>query len=69
MLDGVKMEARSLIKFKDLDEPDDIHFGIIFNDDRILCLCCGGWVELGHYEIIEDYNGFEYLEETLKEYF
>lgn len=26
-------------------------------------------LEPGHYEIIEDYNGFEYLEETLKEYF
>lgn len=30
-------------------------------------LCCGGWVPLGEYEIIEDYNGFEYVEESLME--
>ena len=63
------MKARSLIKFKDLKEPNDIHFGIVFDDDRVLCLCCGEWVDPNSYEIIEDYNGFEYVEETLEEYF
>lgn len=34
------------------------------------CACAvAGGVEPEHYEIIEDYNGFEYLEETLEEYF
>jgi hypothetical protein len=60
-------EAAGIVRFRDLKEPTDEHMGILFGDGKILCLCCGGWVPLGEYEIIEDYNGFEYVEESLME--
>jgi len=62
--------AVSLVRFRDtLEENSDEHFGILFNDGVILCFCCGGTVEPEDYEIIENYNGFAYLDETLKEHF
>ncbi len=63
------MQARSLVKFRDVRLPDNINFGIIFDNDWVLCFCCGSWFKPDEYEIVEDYNGFEYLEETLEEYF
>lgn len=62
--------AVSLVKFRDtLEENSDEHFGILFDDGYILCFCCGGCVEPEDYEIIENYNGFAYLDETLKEHY
>lgn len=62
--------AVSLVRFRDKSEeiPDE-HFGILFDNGFILCFCCGGYVEPENCEIIENYNGFEYLEETLEEHF
>lgn len=60
-------EAAGVVRFRDLKEPTDEHMGILFRDGKTLCLCCGGWVPLEEYEIIEDYNGFEYVEESLME--
>ena len=62
--------AVSLVKFRDtLEENSDEHFGILFDNGFILCFCCGGYVEPEDYEIIENYNGFEYLDETLKNHY
>ena len=64
------MEALSLIRFKDKQETNSPeHFGIKFDDGRVLCFCCGGWIYPGGYEILEDYKGFSYLDDTLKEYY
>ena len=62
--------AVSLVKFRDtLEENSDEHFGILFDNGFILCFCCGGYVEPEDYEIIENYNGFAYLDETLKNHY
>jgi hypothetical protein len=65
--------AISLVKFKDTLEENpknsEEHFGILFNDGDILCFCCGGCVEFEDYEITENFNGFAYLDNTLKEYY
>lgn len=60
-------EAVGIVRFRDLKEPNDEHMGILFGDGKVLCLCCGGWISLEGYEIIEDYKGFEYVEESLTE--
>lgn len=62
--------AVSLVKFRDtLEENSAEHFGILFDNGFILCFCCGGYVEPEDYEIIEDYKGFAYLDDTLKQYY
>lgn len=62
--------AVSLVLFRDLlEENSDSHYGILFANGFVLCLCCGGCVEPGEYEIIENFNGFAYLDETLKLYY
>lgn len=60
--------AVSLVRFRDtLEDNSEEHFGILFENGFILCFCCGGYVEPEDYEIIENYNGFAYLDETLKQ--
>lgn len=45
----------TLVKFKDTtDDSDDINFGILLDDGNIICMCCGGTVKEGDYEIIEE---------------
>ena len=62
--------AISLVRFKDLlEENADEHFGILFENGFILCLCCGGCLEPEDYEILEDFKGFAYLDDTLKQYY
>lgn len=62
--------AVSLVRFRDtLEDNSEEHFGILFENGFILCFCCGGYVEPEDYEIIENYNGFAYLDETLKQYY
>lgn len=62
--------AVSLVRFRDtLEDNSEEHFGILFENGFILCLCCGGYVEPEDYEIIENYNGFAYLDETLKQHY
>ena len=66
-------KAISLVKFRDDLEEDpknnEEHFGVLFNDGDILCFCCGSVLESDQYKIIENYKGFAYLDETLKEYY
>lgn len=63
-------KAISLVKFKDtLEDNATEHFGILFDNGFILCFCCGGCVEPDDYEIIEDYEGFAHLDDTLKQYY
>lgn len=62
--------AVSLVKFKDTLEDDSAeHFGILFDNGFVLCFCCGGYVEPDDYIIIENYNGFDYLDEVLKNHY
>lgn len=66
------MEAKavSLVLFHDMLEDESAnHYGILFDNGFILCLCCGGYVEPEDYEILENYNGFAYLDETLQQYY
>jgi hypothetical protein len=63
-------KAVSLVLFADtLEENPTPHYGILFDNGFILCLCCGGYVEPEEYEILEDFKGFAYLDDTLKQYF
>lgn len=44
-----------LVYFKDLLEDDaDPQYGILLEDDTILCLCCLGIIEKEDYEILND---------------
>ena len=44
-----------LVYFKDLLEDNSIpQYGILLDDENILCLCCYGIVEKGDYEILLD---------------
>lgn len=62
--------AIGLVVFKDtLEENPDEHFGILFENGFILCLCCGAYVELGNYEIVKNYKRLSYLDDTLKMYY
>lgn len=62
--------AVCLVKFKDLLEDDaDEHFGILFDNDFVLCFCCGGCLEPEDYEIVERFEGFVGLDETLKRWY
>lgn len=63
-------KAIGLVLFHDLlEEHSDNHYGILFENGFILCLCCGGYVEPEDYEIIENFNGFAYVDETLKNHY
>lgn len=44
-----------LVAFRDtLEDNADVHYGILMDDDTILCLCCLGIIEEDDYEIVED---------------
>lgn len=44
-----------LVAFRDtLEDNADIHYGILTDDNTIICLCCMGVVEEDDYEIIEE---------------
>jgi hypothetical protein len=44
-----------LVLFKDLLEEDATpEYGIVLDDNTILCLCCYGIIEEEDYEILED---------------
>ena len=63
-------KAESLVRFRDtLEDQSDELFGIIFDNGYVLCLCCGGCLEPDDYEIIENFHGFAYVDETLKSYY
>lgn len=45
--------AVSFVKFKNLlDDEEDISFGILQNDNTVICLCCTGTFEHEDYQII-----------------
>lgn len=62
--------AKELVLFVDTLEDDATpHYGILFDNGIILCLCCGGYIDEDDYEILEHFDGFAYLDQTLKEHF
>lgn len=43
-----------LVAFRDtLEDNADVHYGILTDEDEIICLCCLGKVEKGDYKIVE----------------
>ena len=61
-----------LVRFVDTVEGDaEVHFGILFENGDILCLCCGGTVEKGDYEIREEFDSdcWSVVDNTLAEEF
>ena len=64
------MVATQLVRFFDtLERDSEIHFGLLLNDNSILCLCCGGILEEEDYQIVERYDGIIHADIALKEYF
>lgn len=59
-----------LVLFRDLLEEDsDPQYGIVLDDNTILCLCCGGILEQEDYIVlqnIEDINISELLKKELE---
>lgn len=60
------MKGSCLVKFKNLleEECEDTKFGILLEDNTVLCLCCGGTFEEEDYKIIEKYIGYPWLIEN-----
>lgn len=51
-----------LVIFRDLlEENADHQYGILTDDNepRMICLCCGGIVEFGDYEVLERIEWFD----------
>lgn len=66
----MESNAICLVYFQDMLEDNSTpHFGILFDNNFILCLCCGGWLDKEDYRILKRYDGFDYLDDTLKQYF
>ena len=65
----MESNAKCLVRFRDTQEDAEVHFGILFENGFILCLCCKGYLEPEDYEIVEQYDGFTYLDETLQQYY
>ena len=64
------MVATQLVRFFDtLERDSEIHFGILLNDNSILCLCCGGILEEEDYQIVERYDDIILADIALKKYF
>lgn len=66
----MESKAKCLVKFRDtLEDNADEHFGVLFENGFIMCFCCGGYLESDDYEILASFDGFAYLDDTLKEYY
>ena len=53
-----------LVYFRDtFEDNSDPQFGIVLDDEHILCLCCGGILEKGDYEILKRCKWFNFSEE------
>lgn len=63
------MKALSLIKFKDAKENlsesfNKSRYGILLEDNTVICFCCGGTIPLEDCIIIEKDIPWHYLEES-----
>ena len=45
------------------------HTGVLLNNNKIICLCCGGVVEPSEYTILMNNRGFAYVDDILKQEF
>lgn len=62
--------AVCLVLFRDLlEDNSEPHYGILFENGFVLCFCCGGSLEPEDYEIIERFDDFRALDETLKKHY
>lgn len=53
--------ANKLVYFRDtLEDNSEPQFGIMLDDEHLLCLCCGGILEKGDYEILRSHKWFDF---------
>ena len=64
----METKATGVVLFVDCLEGTEKHYGILFENNFILCFCCGGYIEPEDYIIIEhcDWNNVD--ETLLKNY-
>lgn len=64
----MKVDAKEIVLFSIPLDVSGRHYGILFEDGRVLCFCCGGYIEPDDYKIIErcDWNRID--ETLLKDY-
>lgn len=64
------MFATQIVRFNcTIDTPPSEHYGLLLNDDRIICLCCGSFIPKDAYEIIERHSNIAQAETALEKYF
>lgn len=62
-INGIFRNERTnkLVYFRDtLEDNSEPQFGIVLDDEHILCLCCGGILEKGDYEILRSYKWLDF---------
>ena len=63
------MEVLKLVYFHYVyDEEDENHYGLLLNDDTIICLCCGSIMEKEEYTIIREERYISTIEIALADY-
>lgn len=59
------VKAEEVVLFIDIQEGDsEPHFGVLFENGFILCLCCGEFVESSNCDILKHYP-WEQIDTTL----
>lgn len=57
-----------IVKFRDtLEDNPKMNYGLLSPDGDVICFCCGGTLEQGDYEILEDLGHPGYLNDMMKE--
>lgn len=63
----METNAKSIVTFTDRFEEPYKHFGILFDNGFILCLCCGSYIEPEDYIIYEHHSWHDVKQILLKE--
>lgn len=67
-MDEQYAEYARLVIFKDsCDDPEpNIDFGIYIPEiNKVMCLCCGGTLEMDEITILHDFGNLEYVHNTI----
>lgn len=62
----------ALVKFIDtLEENAEVHFGVLLDNNNIVCMCCGCIEEEGDYEIVNEFSDdcWYYVDQALLQQF
>lgn len=61
----MEIKAKEIVVYADtLEENAEKHYGILFENNFILCFCCGSYIEPEDYIIIE-HCGWNNIDQTL----